>query len=744
MSDAAVRTLVKVREHAEAEGGFNLKAAFAKFDVDGDGSISHEELTTVLLSIVPDLAYDQILAVISMFDPNHDGDIAYVEFAHTFYNAEVNDNTLKARKAMVRIRKMASSKRGFHLREAFQRFDKDGDGSVSHDELKVVINDILQGDISEEEMVAVIELFDPDNDGDIKYAEFRDLFYSISVDQEKERDVCDHRGKDIDDDYIEISLIPHLMRDEYSHLLLSNNNISDAGAEEIAMALEGDKAHVSVIDLRNNKIGVKGAEHLGDALGSNVYIMELYLSNNPIMGVGASHLCRSLEPTNAGFSAISLLDLRNCDIDDNGGEGVGMSFRGNTALRNISLCGNYLGDKSATAIAEALQNERCMIQSLNLSNNKIGGQGGKMIGYSIRSNVELKELILSGNPLGDLGVSSFAESMEGVEAPEGMDEKKDAYEDSGRSKKERKEAANESKSKQEQKGTAYCGLRILGVSGCSITDNGLADLGGALRTNAVLQTIDIRCNNLTDVGITSLARSLEENTCMRELYCGNNNFGTPAATALGSALHKNCSLLVLDVAGCNLGKGNAAKMLAEGLLKNECLHELSISRTHLTDEGVNAFIAAIEQNQCLEKIIFHNNPITKSSIAALNFAMTRERKPAAKLLDNMESLRLKHKAEIKKRELDRKIKAAAEAGEAGDEALESIKRKTQEVLEPGTKIWIPVSFGRRNNILGKIEVESHTSLADARVKIERFGDLGDEYVFISINDGKPIDKEEEA
>ena len=98
-----------------------------------------------------------------------------------------------------------------------------------------------------------------------------------------------------------------------------------------------------------------------------------------------------------------------------------------------------MGDKTATAIASALQNERCMIQSLNLSNNKIGGQGGKMIGYAIRSNVELKELILSGNPLGDLGVSSFAESMEGVEAPEGGDEKKDAYEDSGKSKKERKE-----------------------------------------------------------------------------------------------------------------------------------------------------------------------------------------------------------------------------------------------------------------------------------------------------------------
>ena len=168
---------------------------------------------------------------------------------------------------------MASSKRGFHLREAFQRFDKDGDGSVSHDELKVVINDILQGDITEEEMVAVIELFDPDGDGDIKYAEFRDLFYSISVDEEKERDMCDLRGKDIDDNYIEAQLVPHLMRDEYSHLLLSNNRIGDDGAEEIAMGLADDKAHVSVIDLRHNQIGEKGAEHLGESLGNNVYIL---------------------------------------------------------------------------------------------------------------------------------------------------------------------------------------------------------------------------------------------------------------------------------------------------------------------------------------------------------------------------------------------------------------------------------------------------------------------------------------
>jgi hypothetical protein len=47
MSEVAVKTLVHVREKAEANGGFNLKQAFAEFDLDGGGSIDHDELTKV-------------------------------------------------------------------------------------------------------------------------------------------------------------------------------------------------------------------------------------------------------------------------------------------------------------------------------------------------------------------------------------------------------------------------------------------------------------------------------------------------------------------------------------------------------------------------------------------------------------------------------------------------------------------------------------------------------------------------
>jgi hypothetical protein len=96
--------------------------------------------------------------------------------------------------------------------------------------------------------------------------------------------------------------------------------------------------------------------------------------------------------------------------------------------------------------------------------------------------------------------------------------------DTGSGKQKKKEAAvasqlgDDASKKEAGPKVLQCGLRVLGIAGCGITDNGIADLGGSLRTNKVLGTLDVRCNELTDDGIVALARSLEENTQLRELY----------------------------------------------------------------------------------------------------------------------------------------------------------------------------------------------------------------------------------
>ena len=206
--------------------------------------------------------------------------------------------------------------------------------------------------------------------------------------------------------------------------------------------------------------------------------------------------------------------------------------------------------------------------------------------------------------MGDVGVSAFAETLEGVSDYDDDDDDDDDEDDGdnddpsqGKGKgKGKSKIKGKNKSKSKRGGNR---LSVLGLAGCGMSDAGAIDLCGSLRTNDVLTTLDIRSNEFGDDGAVAIGRSLEvslanvsnstrkpllttsldlqENTALRQLYMGNNDLGKSAATALGAALAKNVSLLVLDVSGTDLSKANAG-LLAEGLHDNEALLELNISR----------------------------------------------------------------------------------------------------------------------------------------------------------------------
>jgi len=241
--------------------------------------------------------------------------------------------------------------------------------------------------------------------------------------------------------------------------------------------------------------------------------------------------------------------------------------------------------------------------------------------------------------------------------------------------------------------------------------------------------------------VISVARSLEENTNLRELYIGDNHFGLGGATALGSALERNCSLLTLDIGGCDLSKKASCEHLSTGIKKNESLIEINVSRCKMTDEGLHLFVEAVEVNMCLEKVLYHCNYCSSKLLAVMEYATSRERKPAALLLDNMEANRLQRRKEINDREEEELARQVENENNTKDLKNNSEKNAP---LEPGVLIWVPVSFGRKNNVLGKLEVNSTTTLLEAREKMEHFGDLGDQYNFVNCNDGKTIPVEDEA
>ena len=60
------------------------------------------------------------------------------------------------------------------LKEAFSLFDRDGDGTITIKELQVVMRSIGQNP-TEEEVMAMINEVDSDNDGEVDFREFMEL-----------------------------------------------------------------------------------------------------------------------------------------------------------------------------------------------------------------------------------------------------------------------------------------------------------------------------------------------------------------------------------------------------------------------------------------------------------------------------------------------------------------------------------------------------------------------------------------
>ncbi|GMI24657.1 hypothetical protein TrCOL_g10369 [Triparma columacea] len=94
-SKIAYESLEKIKEVASKKEGFDLKLAFKEFDLDGNGTVDHDELKAVVEGMCsePDengkihrVAKWEMDAIIALFDPNNDGEIDYGEFAWTFFN----------------------------------------------------------------------------------------------------------------------------------------------------------------------------------------------------------------------------------------------------------------------------------------------------------------------------------------------------------------------------------------------------------------------------------------------------------------------------------------------------------------------------------------------------------------------------------------------------------------------------------------------------------------------------------
>lgn len=135
-----------------------LREAFGLFDKDGDGSITTDELGTVMRNLGQFPSADELSMMLKEIDIDGDGTFSFEEFVQVMAN-------------MGGISEQSEEDEEKELREAFKVFDKSGCGYICASDIRAILQ-CLGEDLTEEEIDEMIAEVDIDGDGRIDYDEF--------------------------------------------------------------------------------------------------------------------------------------------------------------------------------------------------------------------------------------------------------------------------------------------------------------------------------------------------------------------------------------------------------------------------------------------------------------------------------------------------------------------------------------------------------------------------------------------
>ena len=138
---------------------------------------------------------------------------------------------------------------------------------------------------------------------------------------------------------------------------------------------------LEALSLSNNQLTLSDGK-LANAIAKNTSLKELNLRRNKINLKGIEQLADALK------------DINN-----------------NTALEVLYLGDNNIGDEGARCIADMLVVNKSL-QDIDLSSNKINAKGAKYLADALKENDTLKELAIDNNNIGDGGAVRITEAIQ--------------------------------------------------------------------------------------------------------------------------------------------------------------------------------------------------------------------------------------------------------------------------------------------------------------------------------------------
>ncbi|XP_077080955.1 protein NLRC3-like isoform X4 [Siphateles boraxobius] len=164
---------------------------------------------------------------------------------------------------------------------------------------------------------------------------------------------------------------------------LRDCGVTDEGCVVLASALRSNPSHLRELNLTENKLGNRGVKLLSDAL------------KDP-------------------HCKLEILGLRYCGVTYEGCVALASALRSNPShLRELNLTWNKLGNRGVKLLSDGLKDPHCKLEILRLRYCGVTDEGCVALASALRSNPShLRELDLTENKLGNRGVKLLFDLQE--------------------------------------------------------------------------------------------------------------------------------------------------------------------------------------------------------------------------------------------------------------------------------------------------------------------------------------------
>lgn len=384
-------------------------------------------------------------------------------------------------------------------------------------------------------------------------------------------------------------------------LILDGNSVADAGVHALAAVLPNLPSLV-YLDLRRNSFGVEGARSLAAALcssGSSQAAPPLTYLNVAYNPIGKASGAQDLAAVLLCLNALKTLDLFGIDLDVLGAAHIATALPSLTALEEMLLGSNPLGEEGVDALAASLP--ALSMKTLEVCGCSLGNAGAAALARYLPRFRALESLDCSYNAIGNFGNSLLAASLCGVPTLKSLC----WIEDASR-------------------------LR----RGEGFDSESVGALSAALVSTAALETLDLNGLNFGDAGMQKLAEvALPSLRSLLTLKLRNNAYGASGAATLAAALPR-LPLKVLDLSGHVAFGDEGARVVAVALADNTTLTSLMLDRNGIGSAGAQHLCVALRTLGSLQTLSLTGNAIGAAGFHAFAAALSSMKRPLKRLYVN--------------------------------------------------------------------------------------------------------------